>query len=101
MHWAYASAFACSEAGDDPPAWTAVVVVPEAALWTVGDFDPPEQAATVTPKATTAAAHRCDKRIIPPCRQPGLGPSFPATDTPSAVSATSVVFDMAAICARS
>jgi hypothetical protein len=101
MHWAYASAFACSVADDDPPAWTAVVVVPEAALWTVGDFDPPEQAATVTPKATTAAAHSCDGRIIPPGRRPALGRRSLGTDTPSAVSATSVVFDMAAICARS
>ena len=30
-----------------------------------GPSDPPEQPATVTPRATAAAAHRCDGRMIP------------------------------------
>jgi hypothetical protein len=35
----------------------------EPAAGTVGDFDPPEQAATVTPSARAAAAHSCGARI--------------------------------------
>ena len=31
----------------------------------VGTVEPPEQPATVTPRATAAAAHRCDGRMIP------------------------------------
>src|SRR5947209_13896255 len=56
MHWEYAWAFSRGVVtlDEDPPAWTAVVVGPAPALGTVGDLDPPEQAASAT--ATTAAA---------------------------------------------
>jgi hypothetical protein len=87
MHCEYASALASGvcPAESDPPAEGAVVVGPEPALETVGDFDPAEQAVTVTPNATTTAAHSCDGRIIPPCRQPDVRASSSETDTPSAV----------------
>src|SRR5437763_12416681 len=102
MHCEYASASASGVCPDepDPLSWVAVVVEPEPALGTVGGFAPPEQAATMNPKTTTAA-HSRDGRIIPPCRPPGLGPSLLGTDTPSAVSPTYAVFDMPAICGSS
>jgi hypothetical protein len=57
MHWEYARAFARGvvPSDEEPPAWDTVVVGPAAALGTVGDVDPPEQAATATPKMTAAA----------------------------------------------
>ena len=41
--------------------------IPPAVGPTVGTAEPPEQPATVTPRTTTAAAHRSDGRKIPRC----------------------------------
>jgi hypothetical protein len=51
---------------EDAPASEAVVVGTAPALGTVGDLDPPEQAATATPSTTAAAGHSFDERITPP-----------------------------------
>jgi hypothetical protein len=66
MHWEYASAFvkAAVAPGEDPPVWAAVVVGPAPTLVTLGDVDPPEQAASATPsRPRTAAGHSFDERI--------------------------------------
>jgi hypothetical protein len=68
MHWEYDRAFARGVVpfDEDPPVWAAVVVGPAPALGTVGDVDPPEQAATATPSTTAAAVHSFDERVSPP-----------------------------------
>jgi two-component system response regulator VanR len=88
MHWAYAWAFARGVVApdEDPPVWAAVVVGPAPALGTVGtvgDLDPPEQAATATHSTTAAAGHRFDERnlragsleVMPPIKAAAVLPA--------------------------
>jgi len=88
---------------EDPPVWDAVVVGPAPALGTVGELDPPEQAATATPARRQRRGH-CHSNED---RRSGAGSCFVSwlavghapQSSQRDVASTYVFFDTRTICA--